>query len=132
MVLSGQDARVNKAEALIKTAQFLFESGYYNDCVSRAYYAVYHAIIAILAVKRKIVRDRWDHTVLHRAFLDNLCKGGFPFSKTDSNTVSTLLAERINVDYSLSTLRKKDTEILLTMAEKLVNKVIKELSDAKN
>ena len=132
MVLSGQESRLNKAKVLIKTARFLFENGYYNDCVSRAYYAVYHAIIAILAVKRKIVRDRWDHTVLHRAFLDNLCKGGFPFSKTDSNTVSTLLAERINVDYSLSTLRKKDTEILLTMAEKLVNKIIKELSNAKN
>ncbi len=132
MVLSGQEARVNKAEDLIKTARFLFEHGYYNDCVSRAYYAVYHAIIGVLAVKRKIVRDRWDHTVLHRAFLDNLCKGGFSFNKTDSNTVSELLAERINADYSLSTLRKKDTEILLTLAEKLVNKILKELRDAKN
>ena len=130
MVLSGQEARLNKAKAIIKTARFLFENGYYNDCVSRAYYGIYHAIIAILAVNRKIVRDRWDHTVLHRAFLDNLCKGGFSFNKTDSDTFYELMTKRREADYHLVVFNKNTCQNLLEKAEKLVSKANEELKHA--
>lgn len=39
------------AEAKLAGAQHLFDGGYYGDASSRAYYAVYHVLTAVLATK---------------------------------------------------------------------------------
>ena len=39
---------MEKAENRLKAAESLFELGYYDDVVSRAYYAVFHAVQALL------------------------------------------------------------------------------------
>ena len=38
---------MEKAENRLKAAESLFELGYYDDVVSRAYYAVFHAVQAL-------------------------------------------------------------------------------------
>lgn len=123
MVLSGQEVRVNKAEALIKAARFLFENGYYNDCVSRAYYVIYHSTIALLAIKKNMVRDRWDHTELHKALLDSFCKKGFLLNARDGETFSELKSFRNDSDYEMKSLNKRVTEKLLNKAMDLVEKI---------
>ena len=42
-------AMIEKAEEKLDIATKEFEMGYYGDAVSRAYYAVFHAISAVLA-----------------------------------------------------------------------------------
>lgn len=44
-------AMINKAQEKLEVAKVDFESGYYGDASSRAYYAVFHAISAVLAAK---------------------------------------------------------------------------------
>lgn len=42
-------AMIHKAEEKLEVARKDFEMGYYGDATSRAYYAVFHAISAVLA-----------------------------------------------------------------------------------
>ena len=44
-------AMIKKAEEKLEVAKNDFELGYFGDAASRAYYAVFHAISAVLAVK---------------------------------------------------------------------------------
>ena len=41
-------ARIDKAAEFRNAAEEAFEKGYYDTCVSRAYYAFYHAAVALL------------------------------------------------------------------------------------
>ena len=41
----------NKSDENIKAAQLCFDNGFYNACANRAYYAMFHAAVAILIVK---------------------------------------------------------------------------------
>lgn len=123
MVLSGQEARVREAETFLQTADYLFENKYYKDCISRAYYAVYHITIALLAVKADIVQRRWDHDELHKAFLDNFFKRGFLFNAKDGEVFSELMNQRFDVDYHMKTSNRKGAERLLNKAKALIKKV---------
>ena len=68
--------------------------------------------------------------MLHRAFLDNLCKGGFTFNKTDSNTFYELMTKRREADYHLVVFTKNPCQSLLEKAEKLVDKINEEIEHA--
>lgn len=43
---------MKKAEEKLRAAEYLLEGGYYSDAISRAYYAMYFAARALLALKK--------------------------------------------------------------------------------
>ena len=122
-ILTGQEATVKKACRLWEASQLLFDNGYYEDSISRAYYALYHMVKAVMAAKASIVRARWDHYELHKSFLDNFCKRGFIFNKDDGKTFGTLLTLRNNADYFKANLTKKEVHGHLRDAESLLKKI---------
>ncbi len=44
-------AEIGKAEEKLNAANYLFEGGYFEDAVSRAYYSMFHCAKAALAIK---------------------------------------------------------------------------------
>lgn len=52
--------RLKRAKDSLETAQILFEANKYLDCNSRSYYAVFHAIRAILALEGKDFKRHKD------------------------------------------------------------------------
>lgn len=52
-----------KADENLKATQLCFENGLYNACANRAYYAMYHAAIAILiAIGFPPTQKQIDHS----------------------------------------------------------------------
>lgn len=43
---------MKKAEEKLRAAEYLLDGGYYSDAISRAYYAMYFAARALLALKK--------------------------------------------------------------------------------
>lgn len=61
----------DKAEENLRAAQICFDSGLYNACANRAYYAALHAAVAALA-HRGIKRDKIDHGQVQADFSGEL------------------------------------------------------------
>jgi uncharacterized protein (UPF0332 family) len=51
-------AEVEKAEDSLRAAQALFDAGLFDDCVSRAYYAVFHLVCAVVLTEGLESRSR--------------------------------------------------------------------------
>lgn len=45
------DKRMEKAQKKLNAAEYLLNGGFYEDAISRGYYAMYHAAKAVLALK---------------------------------------------------------------------------------
>ena len=54
---------MEKARRFLGAAQWCYENGFYDSCVSRCYYAVYRAAIAALE-KEGFRRPSWNHGIL--------------------------------------------------------------------
>lgn len=121
----GEDWRwqLEKAEAFLGAAQFAFERGQWETCVSRAYYAIYHLVVAVLAAKAGKRRNRWDHKPLLRAFKQEFTSKGFLFDRGDANSLDDLLQERFAADYDNvnydARLTRRALEKALALAQKL-------------
>jgi uncharacterized protein (UPF0332 family) len=48
---------VEKAKEKLDSAAMLLEKGFIDDAVSRAYYAVFHAIVGLLRLKRVVLGE---------------------------------------------------------------------------
>lgn len=89
-----------RSERFLTTARVALETGDPESAASRAYYALYHMTIMLLREVRGIERVRWDHEELHRAFLDEFCKPGFRFSRSEGDDWRYVKDARIDADYS--------------------------------
>jgi len=87
-----------KAESKLKTAKIDFENGQYGDAISRAYYAVFHAISAVLLSKQLVFSS---HSQVIGAFNKEFVKEGIfhkdlrqlfnNYLRTDKLGIMTLL-----------------------------------------
>ena len=53
--------RIQKADKFLGTAKICLDNGDYDTCVSRCYYAIFHAAIYALD-SIGVSQDRWSHT----------------------------------------------------------------------
>jgi hypothetical protein len=67
------EADWSRAGTALKAAELLLEKGYLEDAVSRAYYSIFHAARAVLALKGT---DARTHTGVRRLFGTELVSGG--------------------------------------------------------
>jgi uncharacterized protein (UPF0332 family) len=90
---------IAKAENKIKTADFNFSAGQYDDAVSRAYYAVFHALTACLLSKGLSFSS---HSQVIGAFNREFIKSG-TFPKAFSKDIQILFDDRQSGDYDILT-----------------------------
>lgn len=68
--------------------------GHWELAVSRAYYAVYHLVVEVLAEKRRVHAGRWQHDTVATRFHQEFCRLGYLFSAQDGRALQELLDAR--------------------------------------
>ncbi len=96
---------LKKAKEKLKTAEIDYKFGRYDDSISRAYYAVFHAISAVLLSKGLHYSS---HSQTIGAFNKEFIKSGI-FPKTFSRNIQKLFNERQTGDYDFEISLESDT-----------------------
>lgn len=116
-----------KGDRFLQTARLAFADGDPESAVSRAYYGLFHVTVALLAVVANRTRERWEHTQLEKAFLDEFARRGFRFSARDGNTWKEARLSRITADYQVGELTTRAAERLLARVEDLAARMKDEI-----
>lgn len=118
---------LQKAEEKLTTAEIDFNNKRYDDSISRTYYAVFHAISAVLLSKGL-------HYSSHAQVIGNFNKEFVKskvFPKTFTKIVQRLFEERQIGDYDIeSGITKKDAKLNLDDASKILTAINKYLNKA--
>ena len=85
------------AEQCLKDARSLYENGSYRSAASRAYYAYFDAIRALLASKNVSTKS---HSAVRVLFGEHFVKDG-PFNRQDAKAFHELFLLRQNSDYEI-------------------------------
>lgn len=122
--------RLGKAERFLRAADRAFDSEDWETAVSRAYYAVYHAVIALLEARAGIVRRRWDHVQVQNDFRTHFTRRGYLFTVRQAGHFEELLEARLVADYEAERLRRGRAAELLRNAYALYERLLEEVKDA--
>jgi uncharacterized protein (UPF0332 family) len=110
-------AELARARRLLEAGWYLHRGGFFEDAVSRAYYAVFHAASALLASIGRTVRT---HDGLRAAVAQHFVKPGH-LSPKYSRVLARIAADRNDADYgAVTVMRAEDAEETLGEAEDFV------------
>jgi uncharacterized protein (UPF0332 family) len=116
---------IKKSDRKIKSAETDLIEKFYDDSVSRYYYAVFHAISALLITKNLTFSS---HNQTLGAFNKEFIHTGI-FPTGFSKKIELLFRQRQTDDYDVkSYIDKNQAEIALLTTKKIINKIIKYLS----
>lgn len=119
-MLSIVKGHLDKALERLKVAERLFSEGYYEDAVSRAYYAMYHAAKAVLATVN--VFPKTHEGVVAEFGRRFVLSGVFP--KELGKSLADVKASRETYEYSVTAIvDRMEAEAILSDAKVFVNKV---------
>ncbi|MBI4548517.1 MAG: HEPN domain-containing protein [Ignavibacteriae bacterium] len=111
---------LDRATKSLESAELLSQKGYYNDAVSRLYYALFHRLKALLLSKGLEPKTHEGALIL---FSQHFVKPGI-FDTSDSHIVSRLMKYREEADYSPSYMfKEKDYREFSLDVEKLSSKM---------
>ena len=94
--LSSPAAELRRARQLLEVAELLLTSGYFEDSVSRSYYATFHAACALLASIGRTVRT---HEGLRAVIGEHFVRPGALDGKF-ARFLTRIAADRNDADYS--------------------------------
>ena len=111
------DGYIQKAEKKLKVAEKLLKSGDYEDAVSRAYYAVYHAAQALLLTEGQQAESHKGVVTLFGLLFVKTGK----FSKKMGKYIANLKDDRESGDYEVISYLDSDTaEAAITEAREFL------------
>jgi uncharacterized protein (UPF0332 family) len=122
--------RLQKAERFMRAATRALDADDLETAVSRAYYARFHATIALLEIKVNMQRGRWDHDQVRMQFRNRFANQSFVFTRRDADDMDKLYEQRLQADYRRPTLRRRETELSIQAASTFVRRAVQEVSDA--
>lgn len=112
--------RIEKAEACLKSAKLIKDSGDYASAANRSYYSIFHAIRAVMALDGE---DRKKHSGVIAYFLENYIKNGL-FDKEYSYIIKNAFQVRQESDYDdFCIISKEDVDEQIENARKLIDAV---------
>lgn len=116
---------LSKSERNLAAAARDLESGSYDPCVSRAYFAAFQAAIAaLLALTDFQRRGRyWDHGEIAAEFVRRLIHRRKIFPQTMASTLDELKSRRHQADYDHRQISQRVAERSLGKARQLVQQV---------
>ncbi|MFQ6121223.1 MAG: HEPN domain-containing protein [Methanosarcinales archaeon] len=120
--------RLQKAYKFIETANIGFRNKDYDSCVSRCYYAMFHASIAVLE-KLGIVQAKWSHTALRNTFGKEIVMERRMFSTEISGYLKETYDLRLLGDYKIEAISKIRANDALEMANEFLNKIKEVLNE---
>ncbi len=114
------EVRLDKARENLTAAENLIASGDYRVAATRTYYAVFHAMRAVLALDGI---DRKHHSGVIAEFRQRYIKTGL-IRREQSQTISQLSDLRTDSDYDdFFEISREDTEAALRLAEAFVKEI---------
>jgi len=116
----------SKAEESLRSAEILFMNGLYDDCVSRAYYAAFRAAVVTLA-EYGIKSEDNDHKWLQATFTRELINRRKIYNARLRSYLPELIKIRIQADYKITKISKKQAKRQLDKAKEFVETVEKEI-----
>lgn len=112
--------RIKLAKDKLDSARILFEAGKYRDAVSRAYYAMFYAVKAVLIFQKEEPRTHTGTTLLWRKYF---VKTGI-VDKNYSKMLSVVQEARTDADYREKIkITKEDAQDAIKSAEVFVKKM---------
>ncbi len=112
--------QIGKAEEKLRAARTLLDSGHWDDAISRAYYAVFHAASAALFSKGVTAKT---HEGLKTLFGLHLIKTG-KIEGEYGETIRELKDDRENGDYDVFTnFGREDAEKATQEAERFLDRI---------
>ena len=121
--------RIEKAARFLRAADRAFAAEDWETAVSRAYYALYHAVIAVLEAKGGVSHDRWDHVQVQHDFRIQFSNRGFLFNATDAQILERTYLERLHADYERLSATGRTARDVIGKARQLHDKVLR-MNDA--
>ena len=110
------------AAETLAAAEYLLKGGYYNDAVSRAYYAMFYASRALLASRNLHPKG---HKGLVLQFGLELVKKGF-IEETYGRALSHAKERRETVDYNIDAeMSSEEAGIIIEDAQRFIERVQK-------
>ena len=110
------------AAETLAAAEYLLKGGYYNDAVSRAYYAMFYASRALLASRNLHPKG---HKGLVLQFGLELVKKGF-IEETYGRALSHAKERRETVDYNIdAAMSSEEAGIIIEDAQRFIERVQK-------
>ena len=117
---------IAKAEENFEAAKHAIEQGWYNIAGSRAYYAAFHAAIALLQrftsyrPDRQKGRVRWSHAAVQAQCSNLLVRGAKILPAGHKSTLPELMGYRETADYGSDNLSKRFAREALKKAKDFV------------
>ena len=110
---------VSKAEEHLRSAELLWQHGQYRDAVSRAYYASFSAMCALVG---EPPRGRWEHPGLRGAFVQQLSVRGIPAAECRRlrRRLRSLHDARIDADYTIVAIDETTIQEALAIAREIL------------
>jgi uncharacterized protein len=109
---------LNKSRKELQSADLLLQNNFWDDTISRAYYAVFHAIVAVLRFK-KIILSVHKHTVILNQFKANL----IDTKEIDAGIllkIQKIKISRENADYNVNEAKtKEEAEKIIAEAKEI-------------
>ena len=118
---------MERAQRSLSLARRLLQQGYYEECVSRAYYAMFYAVSGAL-LSRGVVRS--GHARVHDAFLQVLVRPGYLPKRLHRALVEAWEA-RLLADYSPEEFTERRAWEVLEEAEALVERIAQFLGEGR-
>jgi uncharacterized protein (UPF0332 family) len=118
------DAYLRKAEESAAGALSELESERFNNCMNRAYYAVFQAAISAL-LRNGIWRGdrKWPHAFVQSEFIAKLINRRRSYPPRLRATLSDLLSLRHRADYSGSTISRAEANLAVRRCQEFVEAV---------
>jgi uncharacterized protein (UPF0332 family) len=105
-----------KAAQELATAERAFENDDFNSTANRAYFAAFHAAIAVLALDG-ITSSTNEHRWIHTTFSTHCIKRRKLFPAEFASVLPDMMRLRHNADYDAIGVSKKDASRLLKKAQ---------------
>ena len=113
---------LKKAKKQFEAGKFLFENGYYNDALSRLYYALRSMAVFLLGEPDS---GKWKHPALMRRFVVEVDgRGLFEFSREERHLIKRFPNEREKADYDPVEVSKEKVERYIQLVERILREVI--------
>lgn len=117
-----------KSDRFLRATRNAFESEDWESVASRAYYAAYHLVAALLEEKASVTRRPWRAEVLQGDFRQNFTHKSYLFSMRDADLLRRLIDVRYDADYHNIPITRRKAERALAEAEDLCSR-LKEVID---
>lgn len=113
---------LHKARTFLQDAQLCIDHGRYDSAVSRAYYAMFRAAIALLE-HHGDMRPGWNHGRLEQALRRRMLRESGLVQDGDVRELSSVYALRVIADYRDRLITSQEAQTSLDAAYRFVTKI---------